>query len=226
MPLVNPTPTRRDLLATGLAGLAGSLLLFVGDMLLYGHLGSGEAFRVVSRQVIANASTSRLYVAGMLGPIALLGYLPGILHLYWRLAPGRFWLRATTAIGFAATLVVGGALPAVWGACALALRSAAAAPSYEPLRIEIGEYLRSIYRMAEIAGFPAALLLFLLVAFNKTTYPRWTALLNPGLLMLLSPLAVYVPAPLGAALAGGFFNLAFGVFFLVSLATLNPRQYR
>jgi hypothetical protein len=58
---------------------------------------------------------------------------------------------------------------------------------------------------------------------GKSLYPRWTVLANFGLLSLLAPLAVQVPAPFGAILVGGFTNLSIATFFLVSLiSTWNP----
>jgi hypothetical protein len=76
-----------------------------------------------------------------------------------------------------------------------------------------------IYRSIEVVGYPTMLLLFALVLFKQTTYPRWTALLNPGLLMLISPLAVHIPSPVAAVIIGGFYNLTFCIFFQISLAT-------
>jgi hypothetical protein len=72
-----------------------------------------------------------------------------------------------------------------------------------------------------VVGYPTMLLLFTLILFKQTTYPRWTALMNPGLLMLISPVAVHIPAPFGAAIVGGFYNLTLSLFFLVSLLTLG-----
>jgi len=217
--IANSEPGPKELLATGLAGLLGALLLFAGDMLMYGHWGSGMEFETRHRQVIANASTLRLFAAGLMGPLSLLGYLAGALHVYWRLLPGRYGLRAMVAIGLAATFILGAAEHVVLGAVAFAGRAGAAVPEAKPVLIALSSYLGFIYRAAEVVGYPTMLLLFALVLLKKTTYPRWTALLNPGLLMLVSPLADHLPAPVGAVIVGGFYNLTFCVFFLVSIVT-------
>ena len=65
---INPSPGRKEVLATGLAGPLGAFLLFAGDMLLYGRLGSGMEFDTRGRQGIVNASSLRLFAAGLLGP--------------------------------------------------------------------------------------------------------------------------------------------------------------
>lgn len=54
--------------------------------------------------------------------------------------------------------------------------------------------------------------------------PEWTALANPAVLTLLSPLADRTPAPFGAVLSGGFTNLSIAAFFLVSLWTTWWRE--
>ena len=59
------TPSVRIL---GLIGLGAALLMFVGDMCLYGHFGSGED--AISKVVITNESDTRIVVGGFIGPLA------------------------------------------------------------------------------------------------------------------------------------------------------------
>jgi hypothetical protein len=92
--------------------------------------------------------------------------------------------------------------------------------------------LRSTYDAADLEaatqskGEQDGCMLLGLVLLGKTWYPRWTALANPAVLMLLSPLADRTPAPFGAVLSGGFTNLSIAVFFLVSLCTtwMQPKE--
>jgi hypothetical protein len=56
----------------GLAGLLGALLFFCGDMLFYGHVGSGASFHEGMQHVAREASLARLFIGGLLGPIAAL----------------------------------------------------------------------------------------------------------------------------------------------------------
>jgi hypothetical protein len=89
----------------------------------------------------------------------------------------------------------------------------------------IKSYWALAYNLGAIPGYLGAVLLFGLVLLRKTYYPRWTVVANPAVLMVLSPFADRVPAPLGAILVGGFTNLSIGIFFLVSLLTTwNRRQ--
>jgi hypothetical protein len=115
--------------------------------------------------------------------------------------------------------IIAGAVHAVWAAYALVLRGVAQGRGSVDIENVMAAYLDLVYRMAEVVGYPGALLLFFLVLTRRATYPRWSAVLNPGLLMLASPLVVFLPAPIGAPVVGGLFNLAFVVFFALSLAT-------
>lgn len=219
------TVSRKQLLLTATGGLAGALLMFAGDMLLYGHWGSGAGFSGRYTQVIAGASTLRLYLAGALGPVAAILYLAGARHLWLRLRPARPFLRTLTSLTFVATFVIAGAVHAVWGAYALVLRALAHGQANKSVEDVMSSYLDSVYTMAEVVGYPAAVLLFILTIAGRTTYPRWAAFLNPGLIMLAAPLAKFLPAPIGAPVVGGLFNLAFVVFFVMSLATARRAQY-
>jgi hypothetical protein len=223
-PVNGQTISRRELLFTAAAGLVGALLMFAGDMLLYGHFGSGANFISRYKTVIEEASALRLYIAGALGPIAAIFYLIGARHLHLRLAPAKPFLRVVTSFAFVATFVIAGAVHAVWAAYALVLRGAAHGQASVDLQTVVGDYLQLLFRIAEVVGYPAALLLFILVLTRQTAYPRWSAVLNPGLLMLASPLMTFLPGPIGAPVVGGFFNLSFVVFLVLSLATKQKKN--
>ena len=78
----------------------------------------------------------------------------------------------------------------------------------------VNSYWDLAYNLGAAPGYLGAILLLVLVLFGKTWYPRWTALANPAVLFLLTPLANRAPAPFGAVLSGGFTNLTIAVFFL------------
>src|SRR5215831_655362 len=76
----------------GLAGLCGALLFFCGDMLFYGHLGSGREFSLGLRSTVAEESIGRLFLGGLIGPLAACLCLIGFWHVYRN-------LRRTSAMG-------------------------------------------------------------------------------------------------------------------------------
>src|SRR5260370_32344442 len=66
----------------GLCGLAGALLFFVGDMLFYGHFGSGANFAEGMIAIVMRASTARLFAGGSVGPRAACLCIVGFWHVY------------------------------------------------------------------------------------------------------------------------------------------------
>jgi hypothetical protein len=78
--------------------------------------------------------------------------------------------------------------------------------------------------LPEIAGYPSAALLAIMIAACRSDYLRWVVLLTPAIaLVILQLLAPYTPAPFGSLVAGSASNLSFVLFFAASLATLrNP----
>lgn len=204
----------------GLCGVAGALLFFTGDMLFYGHFGSGANFAQGMLATVRQAPTARLFAGGLVGPIAACLCIVGFWHVYLNVRPANVLLGQTLFALFAMLMVAGSAVHTLWTAKGLALKycSGQGTPC-TTLISTIKSYWTLAYNLGAVPGYLAALLLVGLVLFGKTYYPRWTVFANPAALILLSPLADKTPAPLGAVLVGGFTNLSIAVFFLVSVAT-------
>jgi len=118
-------------------------------------------------------------------------------------------------------LMVGGsAVHTLWTAKGLAIKYCTSddSPCSDLLAVT-KSYWTMAYNLSAIPGYLAGALLFVLVLMDKTRYPRWTAAANPGVFLLLSPLAARIPSPLGAILVGGSANLSIAAFFVVSVAT-------
>jgi len=206
--------------AHGMLGLAGAIVLFAGDMLLYGSWGAGRPFVRRLPEIAAGMSTARLFAGGALGPIGALLMIAGFRHVAANVREG--WPRAARLmfVGFAVLMAGAGAFHALWTPYLLTLRLAAAEPdALEPLRAALRSYMTVTYAVAAVPGYVACGVLLVAVLSGRTRYPRWTALLNPGLLTAGSGLTLWIPAPLGAVFRGGYLSLAMALFFAVSLAT-------
>ena len=203
---------------TGLTGVAGALLFFAGDMLFYGHWGSGAKFHDGMLQVLREGSLQRLFVGGLVGPIAACLCLIGCWHVRRNVITRSPLLGRVAFLALAATMVIGSAVHALWVPRGLAIKYSGAVEGIAPeLIAALKDYWSFAYQMAEVPAYVAAILLFILVLWGKTRYPRWTVFANFGVLSLLAPLAVWVPAPFGAVLVGGFTNLSIALFFFVSV---------
>jgi hypothetical protein len=205
----------------GLVGLAGALLFFAGDMLFYGYFGDGASFHQGMIETVQRDSVQRLVAGGLVGPIAALLCMVGFWHVRANVVTRSPRLGQLMFFAFIALMVVGSATHALWTVKGLAIKYCTgnlSAPCPE-LLAATQDYWKLLYEMAEIPGYLGSLLLLVLVLLGRTSYPRWTAIANPGVLLVASYLAELVPAPLGAVLVGGSTNLSIATFFLVSVAT-------
>lgn len=198
-----------------LAGSAGAFLFFCGDMLYYGHWGSGADFHNNMLLVVRSASLTRLFVGGLIGPVAACLCLIGFWQVRERITPRSPVLGWLTFLSGGAMMLAGSALHALWMPRGLAYRYAEQASPVE-LVAALRDYWQAAYYVAAVPAYICSLLLLVAVLLGRSLYPRWTVLANFGLLSLLSPLAQRVPAPLGGILVGGFTNLCIATFFLVS----------
>jgi hypothetical protein len=203
---------------TGLAGVAGALLFFGGDMLFYGHWGPGAKFHESMLQVLREGSLPRLFAGGLVGPVAACLCLVGCWHVRRNVISRSPLVGRIAFLALAATMVIGSAVHALWVPRGLAMKYSDALAGVAPeLIAALKNYWYFAYQMAEMPAYLAAILLLILVLSGKSQYPRWTVLANFGVLSLLAPLAERVPSPFGAVLVGGFTNLSIAVFFLVSV---------
>lgn len=194
---------------TALAGLAGALVMFVGDLLFYGQWASGAEGLRSSLAVVETRSHLVLALGGWLSSLGGLGYMVGVVHVWSRTPSASLQWRvvATGLIAFVISIAI--ATHAVWGAFALTAGRHGS----------VTAYLSVYFRIGMLVAVPASLVLAGLVVTGKTTWPRWSVALNPGLIYAVLSTAAWLPAPIGAAVVGGAFNLAFAAFFAMSLAT-------
>jgi hypothetical protein len=210
----------------GVAGVCGALLFFIGDMLFYGHWGSGAGFHEGMIQTVQNASLGRLFAGGLVGPFAACLCIVGFWHVYLNVRPSQKFAGRAMLVLFAVLMVWGSAIHTLWTARGLAVKFCYGSDDVgcRALLPAVNSYWKLAYNIGAVPGFVGAIVLIGLVLLGKTWYPRWTVLANPAVLMMLSPLVERFPAPLGAVLSGGFANLSIAVFFLVSIWTTWRRE--
>lgn len=219
---MNSTTARR---ATGLAGLAGALLFFAGDMLFAGYIGSGSGFADGMLAVVRHASYARLVWGGLLGPPAACLCIIGFWHVHLNVRDKSAVLARTILVAFCVFMVAGSAVHTLWAAKGLAVKFC---DGHDPACTNVVRALQSYwtlaYNICSAPGYVAALLLGFVVLTGRTDYPRWTIVANPAVLIALSPLASNIPSPIGAIIVGGSANLSIAAFFLVSTATTWGRD--
>jgi hypothetical protein len=208
----------------GICGLAGALLFFAGDMLFYGHLGSGATFASDALVTVQQSSETRLFAGGLIGPIAAGLCIIGFWHVYLHVKSEAETLGRVMLAAFFAMMVAGSAVHTLWVAKGIAMKFCSGPHSTCPNVLALTtRYWDFAYDLSATPGFLGAALLGYLVVTGKTVYPRWTIIANPAMFLLLSMSTVYLPGPVGAILVGGSTNLSIAAFFTVSLWTQSLR---
>ena len=232
----NPEPSNAKkkktslLIATGCCGLAGAVLMFVGDILLYGPSAWGEPASTYFSSVdplssnpsslvdspMGSVPLQRAIVGGLLGPIAGFFYVIGCFQMF--LAAPSHPLRYLASLGHIAALV----FVSVYHACySYTSFIAAASPSAGLALVSAHQaYMAAIKSSIKVCGLAGtAGLVGIVLSPTASSYPRWLILFTPTIWLMLvreSGLLVDLPAPYGHIVAGGSFNIVFFLFFLAS----------
>jgi hypothetical protein len=96
----------------------------------------------------------------------------------------------------------------------------------EPMRTEhiafVRQYLSLIHRIDYVIGIIWTILFIYLTLLKKSILPIWLIFFTPTLIILIQPVFKnYIPYPLGTIIYGGWFNLSFILFFLMSFFAIR-----
>lgn len=211
------------MLSVVIAGLAGALLMFAGDMLLYytpedfaygPKASSAEKIQAIV-DVMKRLPAKRVMAGGMIGPVAAFLYCVGFSHMVW-MTDERMKTLAVAAFLFSCLgIITGGAYHSHCAYLGLlgedrfadALKAVQSYFQKLPLILYAGEGI----------GF---LLLVVLIVSGHTILPRWTFLLSPGILFLLRPVVGRLPKGIRIIVAGGWTNLISTIYYLAVLIAI------
>ncbi len=206
---------------TGLAGILGAILMFIGDMFLYGGFYSGSEYYEYSRRIMGEIPLLRLMIGGAIGPIASILYAIGFWQIYLAIKSAGKVLASISFSGFAVMSIIAGSYHSGFVNTGLILRARASIQQcdLESVKILLGQsidYLHFLYNMMFVFGTIGTIIFMFTIIFRKTYYPKWIILFTPTLLLLTSSIAAYIPSPFGGIIYGGYINLIFLLFFCVS----------
>ncbi|KGL49072.1 DUF6796 family protein [Porphyromonas cangingivalis] len=206
----------KRLYLTARAGLLGSLLMFVGDMLLYF---TTEPLIDVEKDLLifmGNVPTARLFAGGIVAPFAMALYLVGFYHLYLRTKdPYKEWGRWTFVL-LGMGILCSGAYHAFFPAFGI-VSSEGQAQLIEPLL----SYLSWLGGIGfALLGLGWSLYAYLILR-QHTDFPRWVVLFTPIVTVWLGAIWSVLPTPLPVIIGGGWFNIIFSLFYLIALVTMR-----
>ena len=208
------------LLTTIWIGLAGALLMFAGDMLLYytpedfacDPKSSAEEKINAIIDVMKGLPTRRVIAGGMIGPIAAFLYCVGFYHIVLMTGEQAHTLAMAAFLLSCFGVITGGAYHSHFAYLGLlgddrnrdVLNAAMMYFQKMPLILYAGEGL----------GF---LLLIFLIATGKTVLPRRMFLLSPGMLFLLKHAVGRLPKGIRIIISGGWTNLISVIYYAAVL---------
>ncbi|RRD59198.1 DUF6796 family protein [Tannerella forsythia] len=201
---------------TGYIGIAASLLMFAGDMLLYF---TTENFTGRHNELLlsmGNVSFGRLVAGGLLGPLAAVLYVIGFYHLYllikdvWRKTAGLMFAC------FSVSMMIGGAFHAFFPAFGIV--SSQGHPEMIAPLLSYAEWLGGSTFVLMGTGW---LLFCVSVLQKQTALPRWIVVATPLITLWLNYLWHMLPQPWNCLIAGGWNNLVCTLFFAASLLSLK-----
>ena len=211
------------LLTTLWIGLAGALLMFAGDMLLYytpedfacGPKSSAEERINAIIDVMKELPAGRVMAGGMIGPIAAFLYCIGFYHIVLMTNEQTYTLAMAAFLLSCFGIIIGGAYHSHCAYLGLlgddggrnALNAAMKYFQKMPLILYAGEGI----------GF---LLLIFLIVTGKTVLPRWIFLLSPGMLFMLKPAFSRLPKGARVIILGGWMNLISVIYYSAVLIAI------
>ncbi|SCX12874.1 hypothetical protein SAMN02910339_01806 [Lachnospiraceae bacterium YSD2013] len=202
------------ILTTLLVGLAGALLMFAGDMTLYydkndfKHDGTLNPIINIMRKL----PPKRVMIGGWIGPVAAFLYCIGFYHMVLIADEPLYKIAFAAFLLSCMGIIAGGAYHSH---CAY-LGLLGADEQRKDLDI-VTAYFQKLPLILYLGEGLGLLALIVFIVIGKTVFPRWMAILSPGVLYLLKPLSRKLPKGLHMILCGGFSNVVFIVYYVVAI---------
>lgn len=212
------------MLTTVWIGLAGALLMFAGDMLLYytpkdfsyGPKSSTEKRLNAIIDVMKSLPARRVMVGGMIGPVSAFLYCVGFYHIVLMTDEQAHTLAMAAFLLSCFGSIAGGAYHSHCAYLGLLGDNRDRAALEKAMRYF--QKLPLIFYIGEGIGF--VLMAFLIVT-GKTVLPRWMFLLSPGILFLLRPVVGRLPKGVRIIVSGGWTNLISVIYYAAVLIAVS-----
>jgi hypothetical protein len=203
-----------------IVGLAGALIMFAGDMLLYytpedfaydSKSSSAEKIQAIV-DVMKKLPAKRVMVGGMVGPVSAFLQCVGFYHIVLITDDSMKTLAMAAFLFSCFGIITGGAYH---NDCAyLGLLGEDRFKDALEVVQKYFQKLPLLYYAGMGIGF---LLLAIMIASGHTILPRWMFLLSPGILFLLRPAVGHLPKGIRIIVSGGWTNWISVIYYLAVL---------
>ena len=200
-----------------LIGLSGAILMFIGDMVLYysknDYVADGTLNPIID--IMKTESRTRLYIGGIIGPVAAFLYCIGYYHLVLVMNEQYQILGRVCFLINCLGIICGGAYHSHCAYFGLIGRH----DDVEALD-EVHKYLNAQKAVAFGLQGIGFLLLAMFIVLKWTVFPRWMMVVSPGILFLFSPFTRKLPKGFHMIISGGWTNLISVIYYGVALIIL------
>ena len=202
------------LTVTALLGLVAAMVVGTGEYLL--HYDPLARFSAGGYDFMQGISANRTTFGLFFGVFGATLYPVGCYHIYLMLRPAnKRWAFAAFLIGSFGFMV-----GAVWIGSRASVSALVQLPPSAEISGLIGLYelrYEPLLQVIRLTTLVLSVIFVVLALSGRSNYPRWMALFNPILLIIMSFVIFAVAPAIGKHMMPIALNIAFFVFFLLSL---------
>ena len=215
---------QRLIVLTGLIGLTAAILVGTGEFLL--HFDPLARFSADGYAFMLAASEERQTTGHFLGVLGAPLYVVGCWHIYLMLRPANQKLALAGFLVGAYGFMVGADWISSRASIGSLVHFQEAGGNVEGLVALYELRYESLLTVIRLTTVLLSVIFIYLALTGRSLYRKWQAVCNPILLLILS-FVIYVISPnLGKYLMPIALNVAFGLFFLMSLLQFKSTQAR
>lgn len=201
-----------------LAGLAAVITMFTGDMLLYFTTQPIAHIETELIAIMGGVSDFRLILGSMLGALAVVFYCIGFLQFYFAIQAEKKTMKTIIYLLMCSAMVFGGVFHCYFYAMGMSSKL-----GLDAFTDNLFHYMHFYFFVFLALMLAATIMFIVLILKGKTVYPKWMVFLLPMVLFFLSEPAKSLPQPLLIVISGGWFNVMYLPFFILSPWYLRTR---
>ncbi len=212
---MDTTINKTVILLSGFAGLAAAVLVGIGEFLL--HFDPQARFSEESYTFMLAASDERQTLGHFFGVLGAPLYVIGCWHIYLMLKPAGPRLAMAAFFISAYGFMIGADWISSRASIGALVHYQASGADIEQLTALYRTRYESLLTVIRITTLVLSLVFLFLVLTGRSHYRRWQAIFCPIVLLLMN-FAIYAVSPsVGKYLMPIALNIAFGIFFLMSI---------
>ncbi|MEH6636947.1 MAG: DUF6796 family protein [Halioglobus sp.] len=202
-------------LVTGIVGLAAAILVGAGEFLL--HFDSQARFSADGYTFMLAASTARQTTGHFFGVLGAPLYVVGCWHIYLMLKPANQKLAflgfLTSAYGF----MIGADWISSRASIGALMHYQESGGSIQELVALYDLRYESLLTVIRITTAALSIIFIYLALTGRSHYQKWHAIFNPIVLLVMNFVIYAISPSIGKYLMPIALNIAFGIFFTMSV---------